>query len=217
MKKSDLRGADAEVLQILALQSGDPARVRRVLKGGGPLTPAVVPHLIPLLASEKTAFDAMQALRGVALHRSGVLIDALLDVRHSAVMRRRIARVMSDCRAPSVVEALLQACEDDHVSVRVQCARTLFVIRRRSDLVIDASRVIQLIKQEINYGIPHVGLLFTLLAMIFPAGPIRAAHRSLRAGNAHAKGLAHEYLDSVLPAEIRQHVNQILARVQSSS
>jgi hypothetical protein len=216
-KKIDLRGADAEVLQILALQSGDSKRVRRVLNGGAALTPAVAAHLLPLLASEKSAVDAMHALRVVAPHRPGVLIDALLDVRRPAAVRRRLARVLSACRSPAVVEALLQACEDDHVSVRVQSARTLFAIHRRHpDLEIDADHVIQLINREIASGIAHVGLLFTLLAVIFPAAAIRAAYRSLRAGNAHATGTAQEYLDSVLPVEIRRHMDRILARVQSA-
>jgi hypothetical protein len=212
-KKTDLRGADAEVLQILALQSGDPQRVRRVVNGAA-LTPAVIPHLIPLLGAEKTATDAMHALRAVAPHRPGALIDALLDVRHPVVMRRRLARVMSVCRTAAVADALLQACEDDHVSVRVQAARTLFVIRRRRpELSIDQNRVIQLIQREVSAGIPHVGLVFTLLAVILSPGPIRAAYRSLRVGSAHARGTALEYLDSVLPAEIRKHLDEILTRM----
>jgi hypothetical protein len=212
-KKTDLRGADAEVLQILALQSGDPARVRRVVDGGV-LTPAVIPHLIPLLDLEATALEAMQALRAVAPQRPGALVDALLDVRHSSVMRRRLARVMSACRSAAVVHALLQACEDDHVSVRVQAARTLFVIRRRHpELTIDENRVIQLIQEEVAGGIKDVGLVFTLIALVRPAGPIRAAYRSLRAGTAHAQGTAREYLDSVLPVEIRKHLDEILTRM----
>ena len=216
-KKTDLRGADAEVLQILALQSGDSQRIRRVLKGAA-LTPAVIPHLIPLLGLERTAVDAMHALQTIAPHRPGMLVDALLDVRRPTVMRRRLARVLSSCRSPGVIDALLQACEDDHVSVRMQCARTLVVIHRgRSDVEIDRDRVIRLIKREIAGGIEHVGLLFTLLALIFPAGPIRAAYRSLRVGNAHARGTAVEYLESVLPGEIRRHLDEILTRMQSPS
>ena len=214
-KKADLRGADAEVLQILALQSGDLERVRRVVNSAA-LTPAVIPHLIPLLGNEKTAVDAMHALRAVAAHRPGALIDALLDVRHSAAMRRRLARVMAVSRASAVVDALLQACEDDHVSVRVQAAQTLFVIRRRHpETAIDQNRVIPLIQREVSGGIQHVGLLFTLLALILAPGSIRAAYRSLRVGGAHARGTATEYLDSVLPAEIRKHLDEILARIPS--
>ena len=214
-KKTDLRGADAEVLQILALQSGDPRRIRRVLNGAT-LTPAIVPHLIPLLGVDKSAIEAMHALRAVASDRPGALIDALLDVRHTVVVRRRLARVMLVCRTSAVAQALLQACEDDHVSVRLQCARTLFVIRRRQpDLPVDTNRVIPLIKREIDDGIPNVGLLFTLLAVILPAGPTRAAYRSLRGGSAQARGTAMEYLESVLPSEIRQHLDKILTRMRS--
>jgi hypothetical protein len=63
-RKADLRGADADVLKILALQSGDPRRVRRALDPSETMAPSLVPHVIPLLAVDSTALDAMRALRG---------------------------------------------------------------------------------------------------------------------------------------------------------
>jgi hypothetical protein len=202
------------VLKILALQSGDPHRVRRALDPSETIAPSLVPHLIPLLAVDAAALDVMRALRTVAAHRPGALIDALLDVRLSSVVRRRVARVMSVCRTRDAVDALLHAFGDDHISVRVQGARTLLLIHRRHpDIPVDAERVMVLIVKEIEAGAPDIGLIFTLLALIYPTAPIRAAYRNLRGGNAHARGFAVEYLHSILPTEIRLKLNPVVERM----
>lgn len=214
-RKTDLRGADTDVLKILALQSDDPQRIRRALDPNEPVAASLIPHLIPLLAVDAAALDAMHALRSVAPRRPGMLIDALLDVRLTSVVRRRIARVMSVCRTADAVEALLQAAADEHVSVRVQCARTLFLIHRREpSLKVDSDRVTPLVLSEVDREPPDVGLIFTLLALVYPATPIRVAYRSLRGRNAHARGFALEYLHGVLSAEIRVKLTPIIERLQ---
>lgn len=210
-EKANLRGADVDVLHVLALQSGDPQRIRRVLDDAEHMSSSVVPHLIPLLASSTSALDAMRALRTAAVHRPGVLIDALADVRLASVVRRRVARVMSHCRSPLVVSALLDGCEDEHISVRVQCARTLFVLRRRHpELGIAGDRVLELVRKEIDRGVHDIGLVFTFLALVLPSAAIRGAYRSLRGADAHARGFALEYLHGVLPAGIREKLTPIL-------
>src|SRR5262249_4693973 len=151
---------------------------------------------------DRSAIDAMRALRDVAIRRPGALVDALLDVRLAPVVRRRLARVMAVCRTPDVVNALLQACDDEQTSVRAQCARTLFLLHRRHpDLPIDATRVNALVQDELE-GAPDVGLVFTLLALVYPSSPLRGAYRSLRGANARARGFAIEYLNGILPPEI---------------
>lgn len=213
-RKTDLRGADADVLKIVAVQSGDPRRIRRVLDSGEPLPPSLVPHLIALLGDDRVARDAMRGLRTIASERPGALIDALLDVRQSRVIRRRLARVMSDCRTPDVVEALLQAGDDDHISVRIQCARTLFLVRRRHpELAVDGERVMAAIRKEISRGAQDIGLVFTLLALVFPSGPIRVAYRSLRGSSAPARGFAMEYLNGVVPPDLRDKMAAIVGRL----
>lgn len=212
-KTTDLRGADVEVLQIVALQSGDPHRIRRVLTDAGEMSPSVVPHVIPLLASA-SATDAMRALRKTSVHRPGILIDALADVRMSAVVRRRVARVLSVCRSPLVVAALLTGCDDEHSSVRVQCARSLFVMKRRHpDLTIGRDEVMALVHREIDRGIQDVGLVFTFLALVLPSGAIRGAYRSLRGSSTNARGFALEYLHGVLPTDIRDRLMTVLTEM----
>ena len=213
-EKNDLRGADADLLKILALQSGDPRRIRSALNTGQAAPPSLIPHVIQLLGVDGLANDAMRALREVAASRPGALIDALIDVRLTAVLRRRLARVMSVCRTPDVVNALLQGIDDAHRDVRVQCARTLFLIRRRHpDLQVDRERVMTLIRNELDAVGEDVGLVFTLLALVYPATPIRVAYRSLRGSNVHARGFAIEYLRGILPVEVSEKLVPAVARM----
>jgi hypothetical protein len=86
--KADLRGADAVVLRILALQSEDSQRIPKRNRGNRQHSGRV-----------DSEFDRV----------------AWNDIRCA----RRDAGT------------LLQACDDEHARLRRQCARTLFVVRRR--------------------------------------------------------------------------------------
>jgi hypothetical protein len=210
--KPDLRGADAVVLRILALQSGDPRRIRGAMEEIESIPAELTPHLIALLATTSVALDVMRGLRAIASSRTGSLVDALLDVRLSAVVRRRVARIMAVCRTPDAVYGLLQACDDDDTSIRRQCARTLFLVRRlHPELALPEDRVFSLIDREVASRDPDAGLVFTLLALVFPPAAMRAAYRSLRGSNAYARGFALEYLDGVLPGNLRERLEPIVA------
>jgi hypothetical protein len=211
--KTDLRGADAVVLRILALQSGDPRRIRGAIAEIDNIPSELTPHLIALLGTTSVALDVMRGLRAIASSRTGSLVDALLDVRLPAVVRRRVARIMSVCRTPDAVYGLLQqACDDDDTSIRRQCARTLFLLRRRHPAIaLPDDRVFSLIDRELESGDPDAGLVFTWLALVFPPAGIRAAYRSLRGSNAYARGFGLEYLNGVLPGSIRERLDPIVA------
>lgn len=205
--RANLRGADAEVLQIVALQSRDPIRVRRVLDPRNRISAAVLPHVIPLLGDRALAGAAMQALLRVADQHSGALVDALLDPSREPAVRRRLARVLSVCRSQVVADGLLIAAEDPLPDLREQCARSLFRIRRRfTDVRLDAERMLDLVRAEVARGSRDVRHLFTLLSFVVPVRPLRAAYRGLRAGDRHARGTALEYLHGVLPKDIRAAV-----------
>ena len=116
--RANLRGADADVLQIVALQSRDPNRIRRVLDPRNPVRASILPHVIPLLGDRAVAGLAMQSLQLVADTYGGALIDALLDPSRTPVVRRRLARVLSVCRSQLVADSLLLAVEDPRPDVR---------------------------------------------------------------------------------------------------
>ena len=210
--RTDLRGADVDVLQIVALQSGDPGRIRRVLDPRNRLSRAVLPHVIPLLGDRAVGGAAMQALQLVADAHPRTLIDALLNPAHRPAVRRRLARVLSVCRSQAAADGLLIALDDEQIEVRVQCARSLFKMRRRnSDIRIDADRVFDLVRAEVTRATADLAHLFTLLSFVVSVRPLRAAYRGLRGGDARAKGTALEYLHGVLPKDIRA---EVLGRLQ---
>jgi HEAT repeat protein len=202
--RTNLRGADADVLQIVALQSGDARRIRRVLDPRNLISASILPHVIPLLGSRVVAGAAMAALQAVADAHSGALIDALLDPSRSTAVRRRLARVLSVSQSQSAADGLLIALEDPVPDVRSQSARSLFRIRRRNAGVrIDAERVLDLVRTELTRDTPDLRQVFTLLACVTPVQALRAAYRGLRSDDAHARGTAREYLYGILPKDIR--------------
>jgi hypothetical protein len=202
--RSNLRGADAEVLQIVALQSRDPIRIRRVLDPRNPPGAAVLPYVIPLLGVRAVAGPAMQALIAVADRHPGVLVDALLDRSRQPAVRRRLARVLSVCRSQIVVDGLLIAAEDPLLELRVQAVRSLFRIRRTSaDLRIDGERILDLVRAELTHDAQDLRHVFTLLSLVLPVASLRAAYRGIRGAETRARGMALEYLHGVLPKDIR--------------
>jgi hypothetical protein len=202
--RTNLRGADTEVLQIVALQSGDPARIRRVLDPRNPLSASLVPHVIPLLGVRKVAGSAMVALQLVADQHPGALIDALLDPSRDAAVRRRLARVLSVCQSQIVADGLLIAADDPLAELRAQCARSLFRIRRRyADVRFDAERMLDLARTELARDAADLRHVFTLLSFVVPVRSLRAAYRGLRGDDARARGTALEYLHGILPKDMR--------------
>lgn len=202
--RTNLRGADADVLQIVALQSRDTKRIRRVLDRRNPIHASILPHVIPLLGERAVAATAMQALQLVADAHCGALLDALFDPTRTPVVRRRLARVLAVCRSQVVVDGLLMAAEDSLPDVRAQSVRSLLRIRRRyPDIRIDADRMLDLVRTELARSEPDLRHVFTLLLFVLRVQPLRAAYRGLRGGDSHARGTALEYLHSVLPKDIR--------------
>ena len=224
---------DQDLLQIMALRSGVTERIARVLDPRNPLTPPLVAHVVTLLESPSHAGLAAQALTAAAHEHAGALTDALLDERRSAGLRRRLARVLAGHPSARAVHGLLAALSSDDFSVRVQCGRSLARIHTtHTALRIDHPTVIDAIlaelsresaewerhrpmlnaeddeagfldehvRQRAHQGLAHV---FALLSTILPTEPLRIAYRGLHTDDSGLRGTALEYLETVLPKEIR--------------
>jgi HEAT repeat protein len=228
---------DTEMLQILALRSRDQDRVRRVLHSDLPLSRQLVPHVIPLLAWDPVADDAVRALRRVAEERVGELVDALLDSSQDFAVRRRLARVFSVCSSQRAVDGLLLGLEDMRFEVRYQCARSLAAVLAKNPRArVDREFVFEVIEREVAVGRPvwesnrllhglddreenmfvdefvkdragrSLAHVFTLLSLVLPAEPLQIAFRGLHSSDRNLRGTALEYLESVLPQRIREHL-----------
>lgn len=225
-----------ELHDIRALRSRDANRVRHVLHRDAPLPPPLVRYAIGLLEWDAVAEDAARALRVVADQHVGQLVDALTDPKQPFAVRRRLARVFSACSSQRAADGLLLGLEDLRFEVRVQCGRSLSaVVARNPGIQIDSARVSAIILREVavsrrvwegrrlidgvaeddrspldelvgeraSRALAHV---FTLLGLILPAEPLRIAYRGLHTSDSGLRGTALEYLEGVLPPDIRDRL-----------
>ncbi|MGW8179757.1 MAG: Npt1/Npt2 family nucleotide transporter, partial [bacterium] len=139
------------LLRSLAdLRSGDPSKVRSVLRQDGHVDPALVPSMIQLLAWDEVAREALMALRLTASTSTGQLIDALLNRRQEFAIRRRIPMVLSAEASQRSADGLLLGMEDRRFEVRVRCGRALARIHaQNSDIYLDPERVFDAAAREV--------------------------------------------------------------------
>jgi len=224
------------VQQIISVRSRDREQVLDVLRKEYGPERALVPHVIPLLAWDAVAPDAILALRKVAEESVGQLVDAMLDPRQDFAIRRRVARVLSICVSQRAVDGLLLAL-DDRFEVRFQAGRSLAAIAERNALVrVDSGRIYQVVLREVSVGRPvweshrlldaveegdagffvdrfireragqSMAHVFTLLSLVLHREPLQIAFRGLHVEDGLLRGTALEYLESVLPQEVRSRL-----------
>ncbi|MEE8367119.1 MAG: hypothetical protein V3S30_02265 [Thermoanaerobaculia bacterium] len=226
---------DPLVLRLMELCSRNPTKVRQAL-GGAPLEPMLIPQAILLLGSDKVARQAAQALAPLAEKISGQLGDALLDTELNFAIRRRIPGVLAAASSGRAVPPLVNGLDDLRFGVRFRCARALARLHQRgvaSTLTEDHIFGFVLREVKVDPRIWHGRLvseetaerdpssfesvsrrrayrrleyIFTLLSLRLPRQPLKIAFRGLRSEDQHLKGTALEYLESVLPAEIRKYI-----------
>jgi hypothetical protein len=230
-------GQDPEVWAIIRLRSRDPAQVLDVLRRNEDLPPTLVPHVIPLLAWETVANDAVRALRRVAERHVGELVDRLVNADEDFAIRRRIARVFSACSSQRAADGLMLGLKDLRFEVRFHCGRSLVAIHEKNPAIrIDREQVHAFVLREVavsqivwesrqlldkpepgqtstfvdeyvrdraGQSLAHV---FTLLSLVLPREPLQIAFRGLQTEDNELRGTALEYLEGVLPPQVRERL-----------
>lgn len=146
---------DSGTQKIMALRSRDRDRVTAVLRQDEDPTPALIPHVITLLAWDLVAADAIRALQKVALKHVGALADALLDPDEDFAVKRRIPRVMAVCNSQRAADSLLLGLADLRFEVRFQCGRALSaIVAKHPEIQISPAAVFDVVQKEVAVGRP---------------------------------------------------------------
>ena len=231
-----LASADPEIQEIVDLRSRNRERVLRVLRDDENLPATLVPHVVTLLAWDTVAEEAVRALRKVAEERVGELTDALLDPNQPFAVRRRLARVFSVCVSQRAADALMLGLDDTRFEVRFQCGRSLAaIVEKNATVRIDRARVFDVVRREVTVSRPvwqshrlldaiadekqafvdefirdragqSLAHVFVLLSLVLPATPLQIAYRGLHTDDPALRGTALEYLEGVLPPDIRDRL-----------
>lgn len=228
--------SDQLVAIVSDLRSRDVARVKRALKGFASVDRPPYGQAIPLLAWDQVAPDVVAALRHNVDRHAGVLLDALLDNDEEFSIRRRVPRVLAVASSQRVVDGLTAALADRRFELRFRSAASLAIVRSRapklhldndairaaleaaikSDTRVmmnrtaidklpedDAPLLGEILQERADRGLEYV---FTLLSLLLDAQHVRLAYQGIHTDDASLHGLALEYLDSVLPDELREDV-----------
>ncbi|HTJ47431.1 MAG TPA: hypothetical protein VL463_35275 [Kofleriaceae bacterium] len=221
---------EAMIDAIRSLRSNDAARQKRAL---GALTPELVPHAIELLASDSLASDALAALRPIAPQCTGALVDVLLDPSRDPIVRRRIPAVLTHGEPTLAAWGLWHALADRSFEVRFRAGSMLARLAADGHLMhVTDEDVFETAKRELGAapqtweeleddpfytndpdapqvacGLQHV---FTVLSLVLPAEPLRIALHAVQTDDPALRGTALEYLESILPADLRAQLWPLL-------
>jgi hypothetical protein len=198
---------DATLSSIGDLRSGDESRIRRALAAEA-AAPALVPHVIPLLAHDHLFAEVVAALRTSGAAAIGQFLDAVLDPGQLPVVRRRVPRVLKAFPTPRAFHGLFAALAEVPFDVRFRCGQALLRMRAANpSLAAAPAAVFSAVARELDAGarggrmVDHV---FTLLALGLDHEPLSTCLWALRHGDPGLRGTALEYLDNVIPAPLKQ-------------
>jgi hypothetical protein len=236
----DSTGMDAVTKQFSELQSESSDAVRAALATPEPLDPLLVAAAIRLLARDDVSENAVKALRRCVEATIGQLTDALLNAEEDFAVRRRIPRVLAYSVSARAVEGLTRGLFDSRFEVRFSCGRGLSKIcamdptlpipvesiyaatRKEMETARRLSEMPRVIDRYEDHGEPIPGEsswkstdvrlehIFRLLSLNLPREPLQISFQALHTNDTYLRGTALEYLESVLPAGIRESLLEFL-------
>jgi hypothetical protein len=237
-----MRGGRDPVVDLMTeLRSPDVARVRQAL--AGPIVVDVAAQLVELVGRDDVGREAVAALGPLAPACTGVLADALLDQHRPPALRRRIPAVLVLGEPTLAAWALWRSLADPDFDVRYRAGAVLsrlaaeghlpqvsqddvFAAVRRElvgdpiewkarQVVEDLVVVAQVGEDEVRSpsGLEHV---FRVLGLALPAEPLRIALHAVQTDDPALRGTALEYLESILPADVRAQLWPLLETEQDN-
>jgi hypothetical protein len=223
---------DDPVLQRLwDLRSGQRTRVERALARVDRPDSLEIAQIVQLLAWDDLVASARAVLERSAAAHVGLLTDTLLDPDADFAIRRRVPRILGTLSDPRALEGLVSGLDDTRFEVRYQCSRAIRrLLARHPARSVDSARVLAVVERELSVpaqvwhghrlidsvereddsviepdaaqeqrNLEHV---FSLLSTVLPPEPLSVALHGIRSTDPGLRGVAIEYLESVLPQTI---------------
>lgn len=230
------RKEDPRLRLLGELRSGDRARVEAALDRLTKPDRSQVAQVIDLLAWDDLVAKARLVLERVAGSHVGLLVDVLVDPATDFAVRRRIPRILGTLTSRRALDGLLHGLDDARFEVRYQCGRAIDrMLTRDSSLSVDPRVAFEHVERELSVplqvwqghrlidqpdrdedpdptDLSHRNLehVFALLAAVLPREPLEVALFGIRSSNPGLRGLALEYLESVLPPPILARLWQVV-------
>ena len=203
--------SDALVRALEDLRAPSAAIVRRGLqRPGEQLLPLAIP-ILELLGRDDVARDAGVALAPLVPRIVGTILDVVLDSRRPASARRRAARLLGAVPSQRAASALELALDAEDLDVRYTCGRVLVSMREKgAELRFDPEAALARARRELETAsegrardarkLEHA---FNVLSLTFPREAMQLAYGAVVAHDPFLRGVALEYLDAVLPPDLR--------------
>jgi hypothetical protein len=194
---------------------------------------------IPLLADPGLHKEAKRALSRIANSITGQLVDALLDTTTRPVVRRRIPRVLGACNNQRAADGLLLGIADTSFEVRYECSKALVRVLSHNPQLnlprealkaavlyeaqiesvsntdeVTSQLALELIADRRERRLRHI---FAVLSLDLGREPLQIAFRALHHEDQRHRGTALEYLETVLPTELREALHPFLGAAQPLS
>jgi hypothetical protein len=226
--------------RAIALGGADLKRARAALEP--PLSAELIAPAIALLANDALAAAATAALRDAAPRCTGQLLDALLDHSRPPALRRRLPKILEAASGERVQRGLFAAQDDPVFAVRLRAAHALArVTPREGASALSESEIFAAIRRELQRtrsdesdrpapSVPHaaaheggtanaapqvIELVFALLGVCLEREAVALSLRAIFGTDSRLRGTALEYLDNVLPADVRELVWPLLRAARS--
>jgi ATP:ADP antiporter, AAA family len=223
---------------IVDLRSGDVQRITRVLAAG--LSPELAACAIELVGRDEVARAALSALKAVAPKCTGLMVDALVDPEHDVAIRRRLPAALLAGEPSLAAWGLWRALADASFDVRYRSGAVLARLAEAGHLHISPEDAFEAVRRELmsdasalrnqrliddlasesedrvegelpgaraGAGLEHV---FTVLGFVLPAEPLKIALRAVQHDDPELRGTALEYLESILPTDMRAQLWPLL-------
>lgn len=170
----------------------------------------VIPYLIKRLLDENTEFVIRRRIPRVLAKTGGsqvddALLDALAANRFEIRYRAALSLSRRRERGLPIAEARVESRVWDAIRREVTRDRPVWELQRLLDTFEkdDDKLVLQKAGVRGSLSLEHT---FRLLAIVLPPEPVQAAFHGILSEDENLKSFAHEYLEQVLPDDIRERM-----------